>query len=178
MYNEVFINMENEVFNGNVLDVGFDNYGVIYSLCKNAEDEIAVEYISGREDTKKIKEEMYDSCILLFSLNFLWLKFNKRSLIKDLCKFIKDDGNIYVWDIDKGYGKIFNKKIKIVLPDRKIKVINIKDFNILKDNSKDTTVNILEEYFEIKDIKSSDDIYYIQGKKKGRENIEDKFSRD
>lgn len=175
MKNEVFINMENEIFKGNVLDVGFDNYGVVYSLCKQGEDEIAVEYISGKEETKEIREEMYDSCILLFSLNVVWLKFNKRSFIKDLCRFIKEDGTIYIWDIDKGHGKIFNKKIKIVLPDRKVKVINIRDMNIFKDNSKETVVNILEQYFEILDIKSSDNIYYIKGRKKGRENSEDKL---
>ncbi|MDP4177464.1 MAG: class I SAM-dependent methyltransferase [Bacillota bacterium] len=176
MSEEVFINMEREVFKGNVLDVGFENYGVIYSLCKQGEDEIAIEYISGKGETQSIKEKVYDSCILLFSLNYVWLKMNKRSLIKFICRFIKEDGIIYLWDIDKGYGKIFNKKIKIVLPDKKVKIIEIKEMNILKDSSKNTVVNILRQYFDIIDVKSSDNVYFIKGRRKGRESSEDKLN--
>ncbi|MDU7252170.1 MAG: class I SAM-dependent methyltransferase, partial [Clostridium sp.] len=32
--NEIVINMENEIFRGNLLDVGTDNYGIIYNIYK------------------------------------------------------------------------------------------------------------------------------------------------
>ncbi|MCS4465238.1 hypothetical protein JTT01_19730 [Clostridium botulinum] len=47
-----------------------------------------------------------------------------------------------------------------------MKNISIKDLNVLKDSSIDTTIKLLDPYFEIKDLKSSDGVYYIKGKKK------------
>ena len=38
------INMKDVKFGGNTLDVGNDNYGVIYNILKGEEDEISVDY--------------------------------------------------------------------------------------------------------------------------------------
>ena len=40
------INMKDVKFGGNTLDVGNDNYGVIYNILKGEEDEISVDYYS------------------------------------------------------------------------------------------------------------------------------------
>jgi len=106
--------------------------------------------------------------VLLFSLRNINLKMYKKKLIKDIYKFLKEDGNIYIWDIDKGMNSVFNGRIRILLPNRKISEIIIKDYNIFKNSSKESTVKILKDYFEIVDIKSSNNVYYIKGKKKGK----------
>lgn len=162
----VFINMENEVLTGNFLDVGMDNYGIVYNLYKENNEEIAVDYINGWGEKTNIEEDNYDGCVLLFSLRNIKLKTHKRNLIKDIYKFLKEDGNIYIWDIDKGVNSVFNGKIRILLPDKKIKEIVIKDYNIFKDSSKENTVEILKNYFEIVELKSSNNVYYIKAKKK------------
>lgn len=162
---DIFINMQQEVFTGNVLDIGADNYGIIYSLYKQYNDGAAIEYVHGREERGLIEKGSYDSCILLFSLNNLWLKFNKRKFIKDISEYLKQNGVLHIWDIDKGYSKFFKAKIKILLPDKKIKEINITDANIFKDTSKESTLKMLKQFFEIIDLKSSDNIYYIKARK-------------
>ncbi|MCM8711334.1 class I SAM-dependent methyltransferase [Clostridium sp. SYSU_GA19001] len=162
---DIFINMQQEVFTGNVLDIGTDNYGVIYSLYKQYNDGAVIEYVHGREERELIEKGSYDSCILLFSLNNLWFKYNKRKFIKDISEYLKENGVLYIWDIDKGYYKFFKGKVKILLPDKKIKEINLLDMNIFKDTSKDATLKMLKEFFEIIDLKYSDNIYYIKARK-------------
>jgi hypothetical protein len=49
-----------------------------------------------------------------------------------------------------------------------MKTIEIKDYNILKDTSKENLIKLLQQYFEIIDLRASDNIYYIKGIKKGR----------
>lgn len=166
MKKNIFISMEREIFRGNILDIGMENQGIFYNIYKQYNDDINVEYISGKEGKKNIHENFYDSCILFFSLNSIWLKNKKRELIKDIYKYLNKDGIIYIWDIDKGYGKIFNGHIKVVIPGSKIKHMDIKELNILKDISKENTIKLLENYFDIIDSKSSDGIYYIKARKK------------
>lgn len=165
--NKVIINMEREVLTGNVLDIGDKNQGVIYSIFKHYNEEAALEYVTSREDGKEIQENSYDSCIMLFSLRNIWLKKSKREFIKEIHKFLKDAGIIHIWDIDKPYLKLSKCNIKIMLPEEKVKIINIRELNLLKDTSKNGTLKLLEDYFEVIDFKCSDNIYYIKAKKKG-----------
>ena len=94
------------------------------------------------------------------------MKKRKKDIIKDVYKYLNKEGIIYIWDIDKGYGKLFNGHIKIVIPGSKIKHIDIKELNILKDTSKENTIKLLGDCFDILDSKSSDGIYYIKARKK------------
>ena len=48
---------------------------------------------------------------------------------------------------------------------------------LLKDSSIDTTIKLLDPYFEIKDLKSSDGVYYIKGKKKINTNTKEDEKR-
>lgn len=163
---EIFINLEKEIFRGNILDVGLDNYGVVYNIYKQYYDDVNVEYISGKEEIGALREGFYDSCILFFSFSSIWFKMKKRKFIKDIYRYLNKDGLLYIWDIDKGYRKIFNATVKIVIPERKLRQIKLRDLNVFKDTSKQNTIKLLEEYFDIIDIKSSDGIYYIKSRKK------------
>ncbi|EKO1912481.1 class I SAM-dependent methyltransferase [Clostridium botulinum] len=175
--NEIVINMENEIFRGNLLDVGTDNYGIIYNIYKQYNEDSNLEYISGAEEKENIKEGYYDNCILLFSFSNIFFKKNRMSLIRDIYRYLKEGGNVYIWDIDKKLKETFNGKIKILLPGEKVKNISIKDLNLLKDSSIDTTIKLLDPYFEIKDLKSSDGVYYIKGKKKINTNTKEDKKR-
>ncbi|MGO5072801.1 class I SAM-dependent methyltransferase [Clostridium sporogenes] len=175
--NEIVINMENEIFRGNLLDVGTDNYGIIYNIYKQYNEDSNLEYINGAEEKENIKDGYYDNCILLFSFSNIFFKKNRMSLIRDIYRYLKEGGNVYIWDIDKKIKETFNGKIKILLPGEKVKNISIKDLNLLKDSSIDTTIKLLEPYFEIKDLKSSDGVYYIKGKKKINTNTKEDKNR-
>ncbi|MBC2580101.1 class I SAM-dependent methyltransferase [Clostridium sp. DJ247] len=158
--------MEKEIFRGNILDIGLENYGVIYSIYKQYNEDVNIEYINGRQEEDNIKENFYDNCILLFSFSSIWFALNKKNFIKDIYKYLAKDGLLYIWDIDKGYGKIFDARIKIVVPGNNLKEIKVRDLNILKNNSKEKTMNLLQNYFEVLDVKSSDGMFYIKAKKK------------
>lgn len=165
MKNAILINLENVNLPGNVLDVGFCNYGITYSLFKNGYDEISVDYIQGKDEKQEIEVDFYDCCIVFFALSNIWLKNNRKKILLDLVKHIKREGIIYIWDLDKAYGKIFNNKLKVVLPGGECKVIKLKELNIVKDTSFESTKKIVGKYFEITDYTCSDNIYCIKGKK-------------
>lgn len=165
--NEIIINLQREVLTGNVLDIGNENNGVIYSIYKHYNDEATLDYISGREEKKEIEKNSYDTSILLFSLRNIWFKNNKKRFIKEVHEFLKKDGIIHIWDIDKPYNKALRCSIKVLLPENKMKIINVKELNLFKDNSKESILKLLKDYFEVIDFKCSDNIYYIKAKKKG-----------
>ncbi|NMM62773.1 class I SAM-dependent methyltransferase [Clostridium sp. P21] len=166
MKKEIYLNMKNEIFKGNVLDIGFENSGIIYNICKEENEEINIDYVTGKEEETNIRDNFYDICILFFSFSSIWFKMNKKSFIKDIYNYLNKEGILYVWDIDKGYKKIFNGNINVTTPGDKVKKIKIRDLNIFKDNSKDNTVKILENYFNVIEGTVSDGVYYIKAKKK------------
>lgn len=181
MANDIFINMEREVFMGNVLDVGFDNYGIVYNVCKEYDYDINIEYLNGCDEKKYIENNYYDSCVIMFSLKNILFKANKKKIIKEIYSYLKDDGYIYIWDVDKGYKNTVNTKVKIAIPEQKIKEITIKDYNVFQDNSKESIVKLLKPYFDIIDLKCSNNIYYIKARKKkvsDKEKKEDKKSKE
>ncbi|EET86846.1 conserved hypothetical protein [Clostridium carboxidivorans P7] len=168
MKKEIFLNMENQIFKGNVLDIGFENNGIIYNVCKEGSEDININYITGKEEETNVKNNFYDICILFFSFSSIWFKMNKKSFIKNIYNYLNKDGILYIWDIDKGYKKTFSGTINVTIPGNKIKQIKIKDLNIFKDNSKDNTVSILENYFDITEGNALNGIYYIKAKKKSK----------
>ncbi|MGV8979817.1 methyltransferase domain-containing protein [Clostridium sp.] len=179
MKREVFINLEKEIFKGNLLDIGFSNHGIIYNICKQyIDDRSSVEYVEGKKDKIKIKEGSYDTCVLFLTLSGIKLTESKKRLIKDIYKFLKEDGLLYIWDIDKGLLKTFNSKIDILLPDKSTKTINVRDLNIFKNSNKENTMKILQPYFKITTLKSSDNIYYMVCKRRGKTEDESNISRD
>jgi ubiquinone/menaquinone biosynthesis C-methylase UbiE len=166
---EAFINLEEQIFKGNLLDIGFSNYGVIYNIYKQHTDNYSnVDYIEGKEEKIRIEENAYDSCALFLTLSDIKFTNSKNKLIQDIYRYLKNDGFLYIWDIDKGFTKIFNSKINILLPDKSTKQIYLKDLNVFKDSSKENTIKVLQPYFEVLTIKNSDNIYYMVCKKKGK----------
>ncbi|KAJ51602.1 hypothetical protein BD780_002130 [Clostridium tetanomorphum] len=173
MKEEIQLKLQQEYFKGNILDIGVSNNGIIYNVYKyfNKEirDNIELEYINGKEEGKNIEKGIYDSCILFFTLSNIWLKKSKKNLLKDIYEYLNKDGCLYIWDIDKGYNKTFFNKIKIILPENNIKEIQLKDINILKDNSRESISKLIEEDFKIINIEEKEGIYYIKASKKNKE---------
>lgn len=163
----VFINFEKEIFKGNVLDVGLKNYGIVYDLCKNNDEAMDVEYVEGKEEKKFIAKNSYDSCVAFFALKDLILDSDKKNFFKDMFEFMKNNATMYLWDIDKSVFRTFRGRFKVALPDSKVKEIEIKDFNILSDNSCNKICNMMKPYFNIIDVKCSNNVYYIKAQKKG-----------
>ncbi|GAA0120769.1 MAG: class I SAM-dependent methyltransferase [Clostridium argentinense] len=160
MNNSVFINLENNISYGNLLDICHDNYGVIYNLFKYYDEDCDIQYFEGRAE-RNIEKQSYDSCILFFSLNSIFKDIEKRRLINEIGDYLKNDGILYIWDIDKKFLKTYENNIKVYMPDKSLKEFHIKDYNILKDNSKEKVLNIINKRFEVINFKSNNGIYNI-----------------
>lgn len=89
----------------------------------------------------------------------------KRKIIKEVYKYIKLGGEILIWDINKERGKVFNNKIKIILPKSNIKEFNFKNLNVITSSNIEETKKILEKYFNIEETKAWEDIFFLRGKK-------------
>lgn len=163
---EIFINMENEVFHGNLLDIGLENNGIVYNIYKEFNHNINLEYISGEDQGKNILEGYYDLCILLFSFSTIWPKTKKKTVVEHIHKYLNGNGMLYIWDVDKKIGKIFNGDIKILVPGKKLKKIKVRNFNPVEDDSKENTLDIISEYFDLKEYTFNGDIYHIKAKNK------------
>lgn len=165
--NNIFVSLEKEVFRGNILDVGLDNNGVIYNVYKYYDEELDVDYLEGRENTENMKSDYYDSCILFFSLHNIVNGRDKKKLFEHISECLRNNGYVYIWDIDKKPLQTFRGNIKVSLPDKTLKDFKINCLNPFTNNSKEKIINVLKEFFEVLDIKHSDNIFSIVCKKRG-----------
>lgn len=158
------INIDQEIFEGELLDIGFDNNGILYNGYKHFNEEVDVEYINGKEEKDLIENNFYDNCTLMFVLSNINFKKSKEKLFEEVKKYSKRDGYIYIWDIDKGFKEWFNNRIIVKLPNNVQRDFCVRNFNILNDNSQESTVKILEKYYDILDIKNEFGIYFIKAR--------------
>ncbi|CAG7840212.1 hypothetical protein Z959_04865 [Clostridium novyi B str. ATCC 27606] len=168
MNNEIVINMKDQIFLGDILDIGSDNYGVIYKIYKNNNSDFNVEYLDNKEQFNEIKHSSYDTCVMFLSFSSIVLKSNKKKFMKKIYDYLKEDGIVYIWDIDKGYGRIFNNKIKVTMLNDVEKEINFKEFNILKNSSLNSIKDVLNNFFDIIESRCLNRVYYIKARKRRR----------
>lgn len=173
---EVAISLETETMKGDVLDVGSKNSGVIYNLCKGLEGTMNVEYINSEEPVGNEKKYLYDTAVLFFTLGELDLKIQRRRLLKDVSGYLKDNGEIIIWDMQKERFKVVHMNLLVELPHKKIKKVLIKDYNPLKEISKENIIKLLKPMFEVIELKCFRNIYYIKAHKKGSLSNEDTFN--
>lgn len=170
------IDMEDVNLKGDILDVGENNLGVIYNLSKEIEDELSLDYVDN-ESKVELQSRKYDACTFFFELNRLWTNIEREKVIKDICSYIKEDGEIFVWDINKIRGKVFNNKIKVILPKDNVKEFTFKNMNPFSSSNADEIKKILEKYFKIEETKSWEDIFFIKGRKLNNKVKEEETSK-
>ena len=87
------INLEDVNIQGDILDVGENNLGIIYNISKEVLEEISIDYVN--EETKcKLQSRKYDACTFFFDLNKMWTSLEKERLIKNVSKYLKNNGEI------------------------------------------------------------------------------------
>ena len=152
----IVLNLSHINIRGDVLDVG-ESFGVIYNIAKDIDDEVSVDYIE-EENSEVLKERSYDNCTIFFALSNIWGDSQRERLLQKISRSIKTGGSIYIWDINKEIGKLFNNKIRVILPSEKI--------NPMTSSGIEETRKILTEQFCIQEEKVWEDIYYIKARKK------------
>lgn len=160
----LIINLNDIKIQGDILDVSGEKNGVIYNISKEVEDEIAldVDYV---DDNNILKERKYDACTIFFNLNNIWSNRKREGLIKEVISYLKENGKIYIWDISKERGKIIDNKVKVVLPNEKVKQVELKNFNLMISCNFEEIKKILEKYCKIEETKVWEDIFYIKAER-------------
>jgi len=156
---DIFINLENNKFHGEVLDVGILDNTIIKDLCVNNIENERIFYKS-----RNIRKSI-DTTVLFFSLNLFYTNIFKYRMIKLIHKSMNKNAEVYIWDINKPRKKIFRKNIKMILPDKTIKSLKINNLNIISDNSFEKIRDLISKFFEIKEIRASDDVFFIKAVK-------------
>ena len=159
------VNMDYLQIEGDILDISEENGGVIYSISKEIQDEISVDYVD--ESNKKILiGREYDACTFLFNLNKLWGNRKRETLVKEITTYIKKDGKIFLWDINKERGSKISNKIEIILPNGKVKGGLIRNNNPISSCSFEETIKIIQKYYIIEETKVWKEMFFIKGRKK------------
>lgn len=159
----LILNMEHLKLEGDILDVTSENAGIIYSLSKEVEEELSVDYV---EEESELEKKKYDVCTFFFNLNNVNGGLKKESLIKKITESLKDNGSIYLWDMNKTRGEVVDYKIKVILPNNKIKEGVIKNLNPLISCNFEEIKKILSKYYIIKEEKQWEDVFFLNGVKK------------
>lgn len=162
---DALIDMSDVRFGGDILDIGFENYGIIYNIYKYEKNNYDVEYFCGDQKKEGAEKNSYDSCCLFFAMNKFKSFGGRKKILHYAYESLKADGIIYVWDVDKKIMKTYRGKINIKLPDFTIKSFMINDMNIFKDCSMKKSLEILDTHFNVMESKSWDGVYYIKAQK-------------
>lgn len=157
----IILNLSKIELKGNILDIG-ESFGVIYNISKDIECELAIDYVNS-EDKSSLLEGEYDICTMFFSLSKIWTNYARLKLIEEISKYIKPNGEIYIWDINKEIKEIINNKIIAVLPSGKEREFDFKNLNPIIRSNVDDNQKILEKYFKIEETKIWEDIHFIKG---------------
>ncbi|MFR1708461.1 MAG: hypothetical protein ACLSV2_06145 [Clostridium sp.] len=163
----LFVNLEKEVFRGNVLDITYESEGIIYKANKYYDNFIDVDYLENTLEKECNDEGYYDSCILFFSLNKIKSYRQKLKLFDNIYRLMRKNGYVYIWDVEKEPMKTSQKNIKVSLPDKSMKNFQINLMDIFADNTSSKIVDVLKDYFDIVEKISSNGTFRIVGRKKG-----------
>ena len=145
MVREVILDMSNINFKGNTLDVGINNYGIIYNILKQTESEISVDYYV--ENFNGEYRNQYDNGVLFFSLSQLH-KNEVEDVVKNIWSNVRFGGNLYIWDREKQKKETVNDKVKVLMTGNKEKEFEFIDNSISNEFTVDSSKKILEKYFE------------------------------
>lgn len=159
----IILNLSDIKLKGDVLDVG-ESYGVIYNISKDAIEEVSVDLLEGDIDEKSINGE-YDTCTVFFYLSSLWRDSARYNLLKEVSKLVKVGGEIYIWDINKEVGEVFNNKVMAVLPSGKTKEFEFKNLNPILKSSIEYTKKMLDDMYSIKEERVWEDIFFVKAEK-------------
>lgn len=165
MEKTLIINMDYFNAEGDILDITNDKSGIIYNLTKDVLDEISVDYV---DDYNKdiLDKRRYDICTFFFNLNEVWSNRKRECIIKEVSEYLKKNGKIYLWDINKERGKVINSKVKIKMPNNIFKERDVVNLNPLIECSYSDIEKILSKYFVINEEKVWEDMFYIKATKK------------
>ncbi|WP_139905218.1 hypothetical protein [Clostridium thermarum] len=161
----VQIDMQNLKLKGDVIDIGVKNYGIIYKICRQNDDEVAVEYLMD-EEKDLIEREYYHTAVLFFTLSPLSSAGKRRKLIKELYKYIRDCGEIIIWDINKAMGRLVDLRVEVLLSENETQTIKINNFNPIKQLSLSQVKKIINPYFEVTEEKQGKEIFFLRAKRK------------
>ncbi|WP_461205501.1 class I SAM-dependent methyltransferase [Clostridium sp. DL1XJH146] len=171
---EIVLNLENQRFKGNVLDIGVNNYGIVYNICNESKSNLEVDYLQNGKD--KVKGRQYNSCVMFLGMSSLLFEKNKVKIFEMISRHLDENGKLFIWDIQKKRGEIIDVDIKVVLPYRKIKTINYRDYNIITKQGRNSLEVLLEKKFEIIVSRDINGLFYIEAQKKRRKLNEEKES--
>lgn len=164
MNKTLVVSMNNINIQGDILDISCDNYGIIYNLSKDVLDEISLDYVD--ENNKKILyDRKYDACTFFFNLSKIFSKRKRDKMIKEVSKYIKKDGYIYLWDINKEIRKRVNNKIEIILPNGNVKTGMLQNNNPFIKCDFDEIIDSVQKYYVIEEKKVWEDMFFIKGRK-------------
>lgn len=163
----LFVSLEKEVFRGNVLDITYGNQGIIYKANKYYDNFIDVDYLDNATSRSCDNEEYYDSCIVFFTLNKIKTHRQKLMLFDNIYRLMKNNGYVYIWDVEKEPLKTLQRKITVSLPDKSMKNFQINLLNIFTDNTSSKIIDGLKNYFDIVEAVSTNGTFRIVGRKKG-----------
>ncbi|WP_346935253.1 hypothetical protein [Clostridium sp.] len=162
----LFVNLEKEIFRGNILDITYGNEGIIYKANKYYDNFIEVDYLEDTPSKRFDNEGYYDSCIVFFTLNKIKSHRQKLKLFDNIYRLMKKNGYVYIWDVEKEPLKTLQKNITVSLPDKSMKNFQINLLNIFTDNTSSKIIDGLKDYFDIVEAVSSNGTFRIVGRRK------------
>ncbi|MGL5649949.1 MAG: hypothetical protein ACRDDY_19120 [Clostridium sp.] len=156
MKKTILLNLSNLKIKGDVLDFSIDEFSLL---------DFKKEEINTRNEIALTVEDNYDTGILFFNLNKMIGRGKKEEVIERITNYIKKDGEIYIWDLNKNFGEIVDVELKVLCPNDKFKNVRIKTNNIFSCLNIEEIEKILEKNCIIEETKVWEDIFYIKAKK-------------
>ncbi|WP_426349602.1 hypothetical protein ACPWSR_18000 [Alloiococcus sp. CFN-8] len=160
------IDLRELIFKGEILEIGRDDNYIIYNFLKEQGEEVSVDIVENEEDFKEECKGKYDNIVLFFFLSSLNSKKERLGLIKEIKDYIKPSGELYIFDIEKKSLKPYKNKIKILFSEENYKELLIMETNPFLISDLNSVKELIKEDFHIKEAKSLEGVFILQGERK------------
>ena len=86
-------------------------------------------------------------------------------MIKEVSQYIKKEGHIYLWDVNKDIRENVSSKIEIILPNGNVKTGILKNNNPFIKCGYDEIIDIVKQYYIIEETRVWENMFFIKGRK-------------
>ena len=102
----------------------------------------------------------------------------RRKLIKEAYKYVREDGEILLWDANKFIGKAVDLEVDVLFNNCEFETVNIRNTNPLVKLELSNVKKIISPYFDLVEEKEGKNIFFIRARRKKKGKRKDETSID
>jgi hypothetical protein len=91
----------------------------------------------------------------------------RRKLLREIYQYIRDCGEIIIWDVNKAIGTVVDLQVEVLMREKETQTVNIRNLNPLKTLSLTQVKEVIRPFFDVTEEKQGKAIFYLRATRRG-----------